>query len=420
LKLAYDAVDAKGKKVRSSLQAATIRTGVEELRRQGLFVTSIVQTKDDAAGTGITQSSSDRNLSAERLAESSKNLTQVRMPSSQRILFTRQVAMLLASGSALAPALNAVAQQTQRPDLRGVVDSLVRELEQGTPLAEALRKYPNCFDAAYCAVVAAGESSASLPKMFGRLAAILGKRRATRNRVVGALIYPALLIFLSVKILAVMLFFVIPRFAGMFDTLGVPLPGSTRVMMSIATGARSGWPIILALVLAVIGGLYTLIRTKPGRQFASNMQVRIPVAGKLASRIIQAQSFRILGMLLEARVGLLDALGLARQVTRNDRFQTMYDSLVEAVTRGDSLSGSLEQHRLLSPSVIQALRTGEQSGRLGESITFVADVLDEENGELLNTLVRLIEPAILILMGVVVGTVAVSLFMPLFDMTAAV
>lgn len=426
MKLAYEAVDAKGKKVHSTLQAATVKAGVEELRRQGLFVTTINAQREEgsARAGGAAERSGADGAAADRAVEKNRtgpaDLARLRLPLGAKILFTRQVSMLLTSGSALAPALQAVAQQMPNPAHRQLVEALTRDLEQGLPLAESMRKYPKCFDSAYCAVVAAGESSASLPKMFSRLAAILGKRRATRNRVIGALIYPSMLIVLSVGILAVMLFFVVPRFAGMFGSIGVPLPVSTKVLLALAELIRSIWPALLGLGLAGLGGLYFLIRTDAGRQVAANLQVRIPLIGRVASRLIQAQAFRILGMLVEARVGLLDALDLARGVTRNDLFQKMFTDLVDAVTRGDSLSGALEHHKLLSAPVVQALRTGEQSGRLGEAVSYIADVLDEENGELLNTLVRLIEPAILIGMGLVVGTVAISLFMPLFDMTSAV
>ncbi|MCB9851089.1 MAG: type II secretion system F family protein [Phycisphaerales bacterium] len=341
------------------------------------------------------------------------------MPVGQLVLFTRQMSMLLTSGSGLVPAINAIAPQMKSPKHRRMLEEIRNDLEEGTALTDALAQYPRAFDASYCAVVAAGESSARLPAMFSRLAVILGKRRAMRNRIVGSLIYPALLIVMSVKILAVMLFFVIPRFAGMFTTLGVEIPASTRVLMTTANICRNHWYLFVLAVLGVIGALYYAIRTDSGRQFMSNIQIRIPIVGRLMSRLIQAQTFRILGMLLEARVGLLEGLELARKVTRNDRFQLLYNEMRDAVTRGESVSGSLKTGVAISPSIIQAIRTGEQSGRLGDAISYVADVLDEENSELLNATTKLIEPLVLIVMGVIVGFVAVSLFMPLFDMTAA-
>jgi len=341
------------------------------------------------------------------------------MPVGQLVLFTRQMSMLLTSGSGIVPAINAIAPQMKSVKHRQMLEGIRNNLEEGVTLTAALNRYPRAFDAAYCAVVAAGESSAQLPRMFSRLAVILGKRRTMRNRVLGSLIYPALLIVLSIKILAVMMFFVVPRFAGMFTTLGVEVPASTKVLMGIAGLLRGYWYVIVLLLLGLVGGLIYLFRTDNGRQFLSNVQIRIPVVGRLMSRLIQGQTFRILGMLLEARVGLLEALELARRVTHNDRFQLLYDGMRDAVTRGESISGAMNVGVTINPSIVQAIRTGEQSGKLGDAISYVADVLDEENGELLNVTTKLIEPLVLIVMGVIVGAVAVSLFMPLFDMTAA-
>ncbi len=406
MNLVYEAIDEKGRHVQDTVQAPSLKEGVEALRRQGFFVTHVAP-----ASVEVSQGSKSKHKG------SGENH---RLPLKQLMMFTRQMSMLLTSGSALVPAINAVSAQMKSPESKAMLDVVKDDLEQGMMLTDALRKHPRAFDSSYCAVVAAGESSATLPQMFKRLAHIIGKQRATRNKIVGSLIYPVLLLCLSIKILAVMMFFVVPRFAGMFSTLGVELPWSTKFMMTVANTLRSQWIVIVLLVISVISGLVYLLRTKAGRQILSNAQTRIPVLGHLMSRLIQGSTFRILGMLLEARVGLLESLELARGVTANDQFQGIYDRLEDSVTRGESVSGALEGSKLVSPSVIQAIRTGEQSGRLGESISFVADILDEENTELLGTATKLVEPLILIIMGAVVGAVAISLFMPLFDMTSAV
>jgi len=344
----------------------------------------------------------------------------ITMPAGQLMLFTRQMAMLLTSGSGIVPALTAIGPQMRSLQHRAMLEAIRSDLEEGLTLTDALSRYPRAFDASYCAVVAAGESSARLPQMFARLALIIGKRRAMRNRVIGSLIYPALLIGLSVKIMAVMLFFVVPRFAGMFTTLGVEVPVTTRLLMQLAGALRGYWYLLALALAAIFSGAVYIVRSDKGRQFLADVQIRIPLLGRLASRLIQAQTFRILGMLLEARVGLLEALDLARGVTRNQRFQELYNTMCDSVTRGDSISAALDAHDLISTTIIQAVRTGEQSGRLGEAISYTADVLDEENTELLAVVTKLIEPLVLIVMGVIVGAVAIALFMPLFDMTSAV
>lgn len=406
MNLTFEAIDASGRDVSDVIEAPSLREAVEALRRQGLFVTHLARAKE-----GEIQP---------RLAGSGLQPGKVRFALRQRVLFTRQMAMLLASGSAVVPALKALARQFKKPDQQALIRGMIADLEAGLPLAEAMSKYPANFDASYCAVVAAGEASAMLPGMFTKLAAMMSKRKAMRTKVLGALAYPALLIVLCTVILSILLFFVIPRFGEMFASLRVPVPTSTAFMLSVSVGLRDWWFVPLGATAAGLVAAVYLVRSAAGRQFLSDVQIRIPLAGRVRSRLIQAELQRVLGMLIEARVGVLESVGLARGVTRNRRYGGLCDEIEGAVTSGNSISSALETSGLFEASICQAVRTGEESGRLGESISYVADVLDEENAELINMVTKLVEPVILIGMGVIVGLVAISLFMPLFDVTAAV
>ena len=406
MNLSYEAIDGSGRNVTDVVEAPSVREAVESLRGKGLFVTHIAQAKVEQM--------------QQRLAAASSELSGVRFSLRQLVMFTRQMAMLLASGSAVVPALNALSRQIKDARQRAVIRQIVADLEEGHTFADALRKYPAVFGASYCAVVAAGEASATLSLMFTKLASMMGKRRAMRNRVLGAMTYPALLILLCVGIVNILLFFVIPRFGGMFDTLGVALPSSTQFMLALSVALREWWPVPVGLGAGVIiAGVY-LAKSPAGRQLLSDVQIRVPLIGRVMSRLIQAEMLRILGMLIEAKVGVLDALDLARGVTRNRCYGGLCDEVEEAVTSGNSISQAMERSSLIDASICQAVRTGEESGSLGGAISYVADVLDEENGELIGVVTKLIEPIILIGMGVVVGVVAISLFMPLFDMTSAV
>jgi type II secretory pathway component PulF len=405
--LVYDAIDAAGRQINAVIEADSTRAAVDALRRKGLFVTRIERSETGASGA--LHGAAPRTVAADTRV-SLKVLT----------LFTRQMAMLLRSGSAVVPALWAIARQMRRREHVAMIEHLKLDLEEGITLSEALRKFPRVFDSTYCAVVAAGEASANLGEMFNRLAAIIGKRRAMRNKIIGATAYPLLLTLLCTVVINILLFFVVPRFGDMFKTLGAQLPSSTACLLELSDYIRSGWPLMAGgLGTSLVCGVL-LIKTAAGQQWLSDLQVHIPLLGALRARLIQGQVFRILGMLIESRVGVLDALDLARGVTRNSRFQAMFDAIEAAVTGGGSMSTAMEASRLISPSICQAIHTGEESGKLGEAVSYVADVLDEENSELVGVLTKLMEPLILMVMGVVVGAVAISLFMPLFDLTSAV
>jgi type II secretory pathway component PulF len=256
--------------------------------------------------------------------------------------------------------------------------------------------------------------------MFDRLSVIVSKTRAMRKKILGALAYPCLLTAMCSHIFLVLLFFVIPRFNDMFIQLGVEAPASTKMLLSTAAAVRTYWPLLAGAVILVAAGVSWLVTSDRGKAWLSDLQVMIPLLGRLRSRLIQGQVFRTMGTLIESRVNVLETLGLVRASTRNRRFQSLFDALEAALQSGGRLSTTFESSGIVEPYICQAIHTGEDSGNLGGAITFCADMLDETNEELINLIMKLLEPLILIVMGAAVGGVAISLFMPLFDLTAGI
>lgn len=403
--VAYEAIDAKGSRWRDSVEAADTRDAVEILRRRGLYV-----TRAEEAGDGMKKTPTGGRRRGRT----------PRLPLNTLALVTRQLAMLLHSGSGVVPAISAVKRQMTKPHQEALMAQIISDLEGGLPLTDALRKHPRTFDPVYCAIVAAGEASGSLDSMFERLAKIVGKRRAMVRKLLGACAYPALLITMCTGILSVLTMFVLPRFAEMFDQLSVETPASTQLLLGFGATVRTYWYLVVSGVLAIIGLVVWTVTSRSGKQWLTDIQLSIPIVGRLRCRLIQGQLFRTMGTLLESGVGILETLELARQATRNKRFQQLFTRLEDAVTAGNQLSTAFGDAKLIEPYICQAIRTGEDSGNLGGAMTYVADILDESNEELVNTVARLIEPVILIGMGFVVGGVAISLFLPLFDLTSAI
>ena len=408
MQLTYDAVDARGNATSDTIEAADIRDAANLLRKRGLYVTRI----GEESSTRVKRTKSSV-VATDREARAGLRLRTLSQ-------FTRQMAMLLKSGAGLVPALSAIGRQLKRQRESTLTRRLIADLEDGLTLTDALRKHSGTFDSVYCAIVQAGEASAKLPDMFERLSDIVGKRRTMRKKILGALAYPALLVGMCANIILVLLFFVLPRFNDMFTQLGVEVPITTKWLLNIGVGIRSYWFLLVGMAALVAGGIVWLTRSAAGRQWACDIQLSIPVLGQLRSRLIQGQVLRTMGMLLESGVGVLETLALVRDSTRNRHFQSLFDSLEESVTSGGRLSTAFESSSLVDAYVCQAIQTGEESGNLGGAIMFCADNIDESNEELINVITRLIEPVILIGMGVVVGGVAISLFMPLFDLTSAV
>ncbi len=406
MNLTYEAIDAQGNSMVDTIEAPSQREATDQLRGKGLFVTRISEQQERRAKS--------REVSA------SDEDTSWRLPVRTLALFTRQMAMLLNSGSAVVPAVAAIRRQIKKPKQAAILGRIVSDLEEGVTLTDALRRWKRAFDPVYCAIIAAGEASGTLGEMFERLAVIVGKRRAMRGKIIGAMIYPLLLITMSLSILMVLLLFVLPRFNDMFVQLAVEPPATTKMLLSAGAFLRGHWMMLLAGLAVIVGSILSLVFSDVGRKWLCNVQLAIPGFGTLRSRLIQGQVFRTMGTLLTSRVGLLDTLELAREATQNNRFQDLFDRLEEAVTSGGQPSTAFEASGLVQPYICQAVRTGEDSGSLGEALAYCADVLDESNTELVNTMTRLIEPAILIVMGFLVGGVAISLFLPLFDMTSAI
>ncbi|MCP4249589.1 MAG: type II secretion system F family protein [bacterium] len=406
MNLSYEAIDKSGRTICDLFQADSIKAAVAQLRERGLMVTQISQASEHE----VTR----------KARETEATGSKIKLPLKQLVVFTRQMAMLLTSGSSVVDALGAIARQLKNPDHVRLVEQIRTDLEEGTTLAVALRKWPKTFDASYTAVIAAGEASASLPEMFDRLAKIVGSRRAVRNKVIAAMIYPALLINLCLATMGIMLFFVLPRFGEMFVSVGVPLPVSTRMLLALSDFLIEYWPVLATVASLGVATAMFLLLHPAGRQWCANVQIKLPILGKVLSGLIQGQIFRTLGMLLEARVSVLDSLDLVRETTKARQFQSLFDLIDDAVTSGSQFSDALEACGLIDAAICQAVRTGESSGNLGGAMSYAADVLEEDNVELVQSATRLLEPIILIAMGLVVGTVAVSLFMPLFDITSMV
>lgn len=401
--LTYQAVDNEGRRTSDTCEAAGPREGTELLRRRGLYVTQITEAGDrkKKASTGVSARGG------------------VRLPIKMLVIITRQLAMMLRAGSAVVPAMTAITRQLKKPAHAMLFAEIIADLEEGLPMSEALRKHPRTFDAAYCAVVAAGEASAKLTEMFERLSVAVATQRRMRNKVIGALAYPVLLIFMCFHILLGLLFFVLPRFADMFKQLAVEVPTTTRWLLAVGSFISDEWPLLLVAAGLVVAGIVFTVVSAAGRQWMTNVQIRIPLLGPLRSRLIQGQVLRTMGTLLESGVGVLEALQLARGSTGNDRFGTLFDDIENSVTSGGRISDAFERSGLVEMHICQAIHTGEDTGNLGTAITYCADMLDETNEELVSTIMKLVEPVILIGMGFVVGGVAISLFMPLFDLTSA-
>ncbi|MGE5294183.1 MAG: type II secretion system F family protein [Solirubrobacterales bacterium] len=403
MRLAYTAYDGSGKTVTGVLDAADTTTGMDMLRRKGLYVAEIVA----AAAAGVPRSTHARK----RRLSGGQRLKNVAW-------FSRQLHVLICSGTQLADALHALERQTRPGPWRQVIGDLRTKVEEGASLSNAMECHGDCFDPIYRSLIAAGESSGHLIEMLDRLAALKQKQLRVRNSVVGALIYPCMLTTVGTTIFAMLLIFVIPRFSGLFQTLDVPLPSSTEALLYVSKAFRGYWWLLLMLTGGLVAALVAYLRTPKGRRLRDNAVLRVPYIGRVIRSFSTARIISLLGVLMQARVPVLEALRLVRLSAGNLRYEEIVSKAEDCVSRGEPMSAAFADASLISPSVHEAIRSGEATGEIDRLLLNVASFLDEENEVVIRSLTSIIEPLILILMGLLVGIVSICMFLPLFDLTA--
>ncbi len=404
MKLEYKAFDGVGKASAGVIEAADAVAATDLLRRKGLYVAEVT-----ASVAPIVEKTGGR-VRRRRISggQKLKNLA----------LFSRQLGVLTSSGTQLVDALRALERQARPGPWREVIAGLRVRVEEGASLSDAMEAHGDCFDTIVRSLVGAGESSGHLPEMFDRLAALKQKQLRVRNSVIGALIYPCLLLTLGLNIFVSLLLFVIPRFANLFQMLAVPLPATTRVLVQASTILRGYWWLIGPLVVGAVVALVVYLRSPGGRQFRDTAVLRLPYFGPIAKSFSTVRIVSLLSVLLEAHLPVLESLRLARQAAGNTRYQDLVVKAQDCVSRGEPMSTAFADATLIDPAVHEAVRSGEESGEIDKMLVNIATFLDEENEVIVRSLTSIMEPVILIVMGLLVGLIAICMFLPLFDLTA--
>lgn len=399
------AVDMRGQKLTDTLEAADLAAAQQELMRRGLMVMKLDETPATRGTLGFG-------------AGGAKN-AKPGATSRELANFSRQMAMMLRAGASVVPAMQAICEQPGRARWKALLEDLSERVEAGNTLKESMARHPSVFSSSLRTIIAAGEATGSLGESFARISQLLDARLRMRKSVVGALVYPAMLFMMAGSVTSTMTFFVLPRFTQLFKMLNTPVPALTQFMLDTSDAVQKWWlPLILAPLAAI--SLATIwARSERGRELLSSFLLRIPLIGSAISGVLLASILNIWSALLRSKVPLLDAVREARGAVGNPQFRRLIDDIEDSITQGRGMTAVLKQSRLVPSTIAATLHIGEESGKLGDAMEFTAAWLEEENDALIKTITRALEPAILIIMGIVVGGVCVSLFLPLFDIATA-
>ena len=336
---------------------------------------------------------------------------------SHLVLCTRQLATLVKAGMPLLRALRTVSDQLEAGPLRDAFLQVTRDVEAGVRLSEALSRAPRWFPPFYVNMVRAGEVGGLLDEILLRLAELMEKQQRLKERVKGALMYPAFVLLAAAGILAILMVFVVPTFVGMFSELGSSLPLPTQILVTTATICRAWWWLVL-LGLAGFSAVFQLMaRTPAGKRILDQVAFHAPVAGPLIQQLLIARFARTLGTLLASGVPILGALETVRATVTNSVIDDALGDVVHSLKVGESLARPMELSGVFPPLVSRMVALGEETGQLDEMLVQVASSYEEQVEVMLGGLTQLLEPLLIVLVGGVVGFIVIAMFLPLLSLT---
>jgi len=336
------------------------------------------------------------------------------------VIFTRQFATMINSGLPLVQSLDILAKQTENPALADVTRQVVFDVESGHTLADAFSRHPKAFTELYVNMVAAGEAGGILDTILLRLATFLEKSDALIRKVKGAMVYPGVIMSVAGIAIAVLLIFVIPTFQKMFASVGMELPLPTRIVIAMSDFLINYWWAIILIIIGIVYAIRQYYKTSEGRLRLDQLMLNAPVLGDLLRKSAVSRFTRTLGTLISSGVSILDGLEITAKTAGN---RVIHDAVMESrnsIAGGETIAGPLQKSKVFPPMVISMIAVGEQTGGLDEMLSKIADFYDEEVDVAVSALLSLLEPMMIVFLGVIVGGMVVAMYLPIFDMMNAV
>lgn len=409
----YRAKDRQGKFVDGQFEGDSALVVRQRLRSQGLFALSVVALQSRSSAPKVLSKKVSINASLFVTAKLP------RVKTSDLIIALSQLSIMCQSGDDLAEALNTVANQCPVPRLQRVLLETYQDVSQGLKFSAALAKHPSVFNESMVAALAAGEQAGRIVDVLERTTRMMRKDQNLRSSMMAMLMYPAVLCAITSVVICSMLFFVLPQFATIFRDMDRAVPPLTSILLSLGSGLRENW-IAIALVAGtvVVSGFSARKHPRVQRVFDHALLNALIIKGSIRA-LITGRVFRLLGTMLENGVPLLDSIRLCRKATRNSLFQEMFEKVEHEILQGEGMSQTLVDATFLPAGAAHMISTGERTGKLPAVLQSVGEYFEDEGERRLRTLVKMLEPAIIIGLGGVVAVVVLSIILPLLDVTTA-
>lgn len=400
----YKGLKTDGKDTKGFIDAENLQNAKIKLRRAGVFPIEISEeTTKKAAG----ESSSTRNILR-------------RVKKQEVTVFTRQLATLLYAGLPLMESLSAVIDHVDDPLLKRGITRIREDVREGRSLADAMREHPRIFSNLYTNMIQAGEASGALDVVLARLADFQESQGRLRNKLWAAMTYPILMLFIGMGVLAFLFSFVIPQVTKVFEDTGQALPMPTLILIYISNFFRAYWWILASIIIAMAILLSKYIKTQQGKETYDKITLNVPMFGKLIKLIAVSRFARTLSTLLASGVPLITSMEIVKAVVNNTVLSKILEDAKDRVREGESLSEPLRRSGVFPSMVIQMIIVGERSGELEGMLSKVAETFDDEVDTTVAGLTALIEPLMILFMGVIVMFVVLSILLPIFEMSQVV
>ena len=383
-----------GREIRSTLDAISEQAAIASLLNKNLLVVNIqekVGRKGKTAGGSV--------------------------PLADLVVFTRQLATMLDAGLAMVQSLQALAEQTTNKVMRDVIKDVCTRVESGDSFSQALVKHPKVYNRLYVCMVDAGEKGGLLAEILARLATFLENTARLRKKVKSAMMYPAVVTFVAITITIFLLVKVVPVFGEIFSGFGAKLPAPTQFLINLSNWLKSNLLYLIPAAGLVIYGWMAYIKTKQGREFWDRTRIKLPIFGHIAHKICLARFTRTLASLVRSGVPILEVLSIVANTCGNVVMEKAIRVAMSDIEKGDGISNALSKHPVFPTMIIRMMSAGEQTGKIDSMLERIADFLDEEIETTLSGLTSLIEPLLIVFLGVVVGGIVICMFLPIFKMS---
>ncbi|HUJ72805.1 MAG TPA: type II secretion system F family protein [Verrucomicrobiae bacterium] len=424
-KFNYVALDPRGKEVTGVLESDSSTSAISRIREMGYFPTNITEADKAASKKGKKGGPAAAVTGASAKAPAKRSFGSIeikflgggKVKSKALTAFTRQLATLIDAGLPLLRGLDVLRKQEKNPTLKRTLQQLADSVEAGSTFSEALAQHPKIFTRLFVNMVRAGEAGGVLDVTLNRLAEFQEKAQKIKNKVISAMVYPTVVIFVAISIVTFLMIVIVPKFQEIFNDLleGKSLPPLTLFVMAVSNMVKNQFLLVAGAVAGLVIAIKIIGKTVKGRYYLDMFKLKAPVFGQLIRKVSIARFTRTLGTLIASGVPILQALNIVRETSGNAVVAKAVSQVHDSVKEGERIVEPLEQSKVFPPMVISMVDVGEETGALPDMLMKIADVYDDEVDNAVGAITSLLEPIMIVFLAIIVGTIVIAMFLPLIS-----